>query len=146
VVVLAVDLNHLGELPWGALGRCPELLGLRFVIKDRDDRVRCGCREYTREEPLAGGVGWREDPVRVRVQVLRFQAPRPSKHTRITGGEVVVQDTAIQFSAECTRILPDFPRSPRLKVFGRVTLIIVILEFIVINVPSSRSHCQSTFV
>jgi hypothetical protein len=84
--------------------------------------------------------------VRVRVQVLRFQAARPSEHTWITSGEVVVQDAPIQFSTERARILPDFPRSPRLKVFGRVTLIIVILEFIIINVPSSRSHCHSTFV
>ena len=84
--------------------------------------------------------------MRVRVQVLRFQAARPSEHTSITSGEVVVQDASIQFSTERARILPDFPRSPRLKVFGRVTLIIVILEFIIINVPSSRRHCHSTFV
>ena len=84
--------------------------------------------------------------MRVRVQVLSFQAARPSEHTRITSGEVVVQDTPIQISTECTRILPDLPRSPRLKVFRRMTLIIVILEFIVINVPSSRRHCHSTFV
>ena len=84
--------------------------------------------------------------MRVRVQVLRFQAARPSEHTSITSGEVVFQDTAIQFSTECTWILPDFPRSARLKVFGRVTLIIVIFEFIIINVPSSRRHCHSTFV
>ena len=84
--------------------------------------------------------------MRVRVQVLRFQAARPSEHTSITSGEVVVQDAPIQFSTECTWILPDFPRSARLKVFGRVTLIIVIFEFIIINVPSSRRHCHSTFV
>ena len=80
------------------------------------------------------------------MQVLSFQAACSSEHTSITIGDVVVHDTPIQISTECTWILPDFPRSSCLNVFGRVTLILVGLEFIVIDVPCSLFHYQSTFV
>ena len=39
VVVLAVDLNDLRQLASGLLRRCPELLGLRLFVNDRDYRI-----------------------------------------------------------------------------------------------------------